>query len=169
MNIVVAHWFLCGRSDISILKHSRGPVSIFVSLNNEHITSKRYEDWQKRWEGCAVRVVQCALTDPLYARLEPPIPSQPVATQALVHEWLQSCSCYCTVYIYHVTAAGKAISWEAPNRTDGSVQHGRRYGPSITVQITPAGQLSSTLAIGSRRTLCRASSQLETLGGGGGF
>ncbi len=39
-----------------------------------------------------------------------------------------------------------ALSWAAAARADGTVRQGRRYGPSITVQITPAGSFSPSYA-----------------------
>ncbi len=45
------------------------------------------------------------------------------------------------VNIYYITAAGipSARSWAASVRANDMVQKGRRYGPSITYKITPAG------------------------------
>jgi hypothetical protein len=42
----------------------------------------------------------------------------------------------------HLLEIPSARSWAAPVRAPGTLRQGRRYGPSITVQITHAGSLS---------------------------
>jgi hypothetical protein len=53
----------------------------------------------------------------------------------------------CNVYIYFITAAENSISSQLGSSCQGSrygIVKGRRYGPSITDEITPAGSLSSS-------------------------
>jgi hypothetical protein len=74
-------------------------------------------------------------------RLELMLPSG--ANFIIWDEMLSSNGWLCTFTVLQQLEIPSARSWVAPVRKIGTVRQGRRYGPSITVQITPARSQSA--------------------------